>query len=77
MTRFHTIAPHSPPRITQWSTIPDSTTPLPTDFATLTPNPKAATKLNTAAHTTACIGVRTRVDTTVAMEFAASWNPLM
>jgi hypothetical protein len=57
--------------------MPASTTPLPTVFATLTPKPKAAMKLNTAAHTTACIGVSTRVDTTVAIEFAASWNPLM
>ena len=37
----------------------------------------AATKLKKAAQMTACPGERTRVDTTVAMEFAASWNPLM
>src|SRR5262245_18405117 len=55
----------------------ESTTPLPTVFATLTPKPKAATKLKNAAHATACIGVSTRVDTTVAMELAASWKPLM
>ena len=42
-----------------------------------TPKPKAATKLKKAAHTTACSGVSTRVDTTVAMELAASWKPLM
>jgi len=35
------------------------------------------TKLKNAAHTTACSGVRTRVETTVAIELAASWNPLM
>ena len=40
--------------------------------ATLTPKPNAATKLKNAAHTTACRGVRTRVETTVAMELAAS-----
>src|SRR5258706_16469425 len=32
-------------------------------------------KLNAAAQITANPGVRTRVDTTVAMELAASWNP--
>ena len=34
-------------------------------------------KLKNAAHTTACPGDRTRVDTIVAIEFAASWKPLM
>jgi hypothetical protein len=38
---------------------------------------KAAAKLKNAAHTTAWSGVRTRVATIVAIEFAASWNPLM
>ena len=51
--------------------------PAPTVFATAVPNPKAATKLKNAAHTTALPGDNTRVDTTVAIEFAASWNPLM
>jgi hypothetical protein len=37
----------------------------------------AATKLKKAAHATACMGVSTRVETTVAMELAASWKPLM
>jgi hypothetical protein len=46
--------------------------PAPTVLATPTPKPKAATKLNTAAHTTAFPGESTRVETTVAMEFAAS-----
>ena len=72
--RFQEMAPVRPPRMTHWSTTGAATTPLPTVFATLTPNPKAATKLNTAAHATACIGMSTRVDTTVAMELAASWN---
>ena len=66
------MAPTSPPRITHWSTTPASTTPLPTVRATCTPKPKAATKLKKAAHATACIGVRTRVETTVAIELAAS-----
>src|SRR6266481_680200 len=45
-------------------------------LATAVPNQKAATKLKKAAHTTARKGVRTRVDTTVAMELAASCQPL-
>ena len=69
---FQAMAPSSPARITQWSTTAGSTTPLPTVVATFTPKPKAAAKLKKAAHTTACSGVRTRVETTVAMELAAS-----
>ena len=41
-------------------------------LATAVPNPNAATKLKKAAQTTAFPGDSTRVDTTVAMEFAAS-----
>src|SRR5262249_32636069 len=36
-----------------------------------------ATKLKKAAHPTAGSGFRPRVETTVAIEFAASWKPLM
>ena len=75
--RFQVMAPMSAPRMTHWSTTAASTTPLPTVRATWTPKPKAATKLKNAAQTTACMGVRTRVETTVAMELAASWKPLM
>ena len=75
--RFQVMAPMSPPRMTHWSTTAASTTPLPTVVATWTPKPNAATKLKNAAHATACIGVRTRVETTVAIELAASWKPLM
>src|SRR5262245_48573879 len=75
--RSQTIAPMSPATMTHWSTMAVSTTPLPTVRATLTPKPKAATKLKNAAQTTACSGVSTRVDTTVAIELAASWKPLM
>ena len=46
--------------------------PLPMVFATAVPNPKAATKLKNAAQTTAMRGVKTLVETTVAMELAAS-----
>src|SRR4051812_17305133 len=38
---------------------------------------KIAIRLNTAAKTTAVVGRNTPVDTTVAMEFAASWKPFM
>src|SRR5437899_9730419 len=75
--RSHAMAPQRPARIIHWSTTFASTTPLPTVLATCTPKPKAATKLKKAAHTTAWSGVSTRVDTTVAMELAASWKPLM
>src|SRR5437762_10914422 len=77
VTRSHAIAPTRPARITHWSTRRGSTTPLPTVVATWTPKPNAATKLKNAAHTTAWSGVRTRVETTVAIELAASWKPLM
>src|SRR6184192_3920472 len=64
--RSHTIAP----------TMARSTSPFPIVLATAVPNTKTAMKLNVAAQTTAADGDRTRVETTVAMEFAASWNPL-
>ena len=54
-----------------------STMPEPTVLATAVPNTNAATKLKNAAQITACPGDSTRVDTTVAMELAASWKPLM
>ena len=50
---------------------------LPTVLATAVPNRNAATKLKKAAHSTACPGESTRVATTVAIELAASWNPLI
>src|SRR5262249_57023758 len=75
--RSQAIAPMRPARIVHWSTTLASTTPLPTVFATCTPKPKAAMKLKKAAHTTAWSGVKTRVETTVAMELAASWKRLM
>jgi hypothetical protein len=45
--------------------------------ATLGEKMNMATKLNSAAHSTAVCGLSTRVDTTVAIELAASWKPLM
>src|SRR5580692_11203388 len=52
------------------------TIPLPKVFATAVPNTNAAIKFQNAAHTTARNGVSTRVDTTVAIELAASCQPL-
>ena len=46
--------------------------PAPMVFATAVPRKKAARKLKTAAQTTASLGERTRVETTVAMLLAAS-----
>ena len=45
-------------------------------FATAVPRKNAAAKFQNAAHTTACRGVSTRVETIVAIEFAASFMPL-
>src|SRR5688572_31154792 len=75
--RFQTIAPNRPPRMTLGSTIETSIIPLPMVFATAVPPKNAAMKLKNAAHATACSGVSTRVATTVAIEFAESWKPLM
>src|SRR5436309_45147 len=71
----HAIAPIRVDRRSQAVTIAGSIVPLPMVDATFTPNTKAATKLNKAAHRTAIRGDRTRVDTTVATELAASWKP--
>src|SRR3954470_18932923 len=74
---FQQIAPSRPPRITCGSTMLCSIIPPPTAFATATLPVNSARKLNVAAHTTAASGLRTRVPTIVAMEFAESWKPLM
>ena len=46
-------------------------------FATCVPKIKKATKLKKAAQKTAIRGERTRVETTVAIELAASWKPFV
>src|SRR6266536_3981838 len=46
-------------------------------FATRVPKIAKATKLKTAAQMTAARGDKTLVETTVAIELAASWNPLV
>src|SRR5688572_16963304 len=66
----------SPANTTPIDNASGSTTPLAIVAATTVPNTRKATKLKTAAHTTARRGVNTRVETTVAIELAASWKPL-
>ena len=72
MIRSQTIAPISPAKITAKVTIVMSTMPEPTVLATAVPKVNAATKLKNAAQMTALPGDSTRVDTTVAIELAAS-----
>ncbi len=66
------IAPVRPPKMTANVTTFRSTMPEPTVCATPVPKKNAAAKLKNAAHKTAWPGVRTRVETTVAIELAAS-----
>ena len=72
----HAIAPASPAKITWLSRIAGFTTSFAIVAATAVPKIRKAAKLKNAAHATACRGESTRVETTVAMEFAASWKPL-
>src|SRR6478609_7835721 len=74
---FQITAPSSAPRITFASTMLCSTIPPPTALATATPPVNSAAKLKKAAHPTAASGLRTRVPTLVAMEFAESWKRLL
>src|SRR3989344_4535739 len=71
------MAPVSAPKTTWVSMTPASAMPLPTVAATLRWNTKMATKLKKAANSTAWLGRSTPVETTVAIEFAASWKPFM
>jgi hypothetical protein len=66
------IAPTSPEKITYVVTEPGSTTPFPIVVATCSPKKRNAIKLKNAAQRTARPGLRTRVETTVAIELAAS-----
>src|SRR5258707_12961775 len=72
---FQVMAPRRPARRTFSSTISMWTMPLPMVLATAVPKTKAAMKFQNAAQTTARKGVSTRVETTVAMELAASCQP--
>ena len=71
------MAPVSPAKMTAKVTTLRSTMPEPTVCATPVPKKNAAAKLKNAAQMTALPGDSTRVETTVAIEFAASWKPLM
>jgi len=58
--------------MTMWSTMAGSMVPLPMVVATFNWKMKMATMLKKAAKATAWWGFRTPVETTVAMELAAS-----
>src|SRR6266851_2698541 len=73
--RFQVMAPKSPARSTCWFISSMCTMPLPMVLATAVPKKKAAIKFQKAAQATARKGVSTRVETTVAMELAASCQP--
>src|SRR5947209_3567035 len=74
--RFHEIAPSTPASSTYKRSsvgiIAIFTISPPTVFATAVPNTTTATKLKNPAQITATPGDKTRVATTVAIEFAAS-----
>src|SRR4051812_41428846 len=71
------MAPNSPVMMTVAVICSTCIIPEPIIFATFVPKANAATKLKNAAQMTASFGDSTRVDTSVAMLLAASWNPLM
>ncbi len=73
---FHMMAPISAAKITCASMTSACTMPVPIVCATCSPNTANAMKLKNAAHATAYCGRNTRVDTIVAIEFAASCKPL-
>src|SRR5438309_1825799 len=75
--RSHAIAPTSPAAMTGIVTDAGETTPCLIVEATASPKTRNAMKLKKAAHATARCGERTRVETIVAIELAASWKPLM
>src|SRR4051812_5937928 len=70
------IAPSSPATMTLFVKTCGCTRSVAIVAAILVPKIRNAAKLKNAAHATARRGESTRVETTVAMEFAASWNPL-
>src|SRR5579859_2489608 len=76
VSRSRTTAPTSA-AATRGTVTTCASTPLAMLPATCVLKSRNAMKLKNAAHTTATRGLSTRVDTTVAIEFAASWNPLM
>ena len=75
--RFYAIAPRSAARLMGRVTGKGSITFFPMVVGTATLNMNAPAKFQNAARRTAVLGLRTFVATTVAMEFAESWKPLM
>src|SRR6266702_8699589 len=74
VSRSHAIAATTAATTRSCVTTFASTMPLPTVLATATPE-SAPTRLRVPAMSTAWTGVSTRVATTVAIAFAASWKP--
>src|SRR5260370_28963695 len=72
---FQVMAPRRPARRTFSSTISMRPITLPMVLETAVPKTKAAMKFEKAAQATARNGVSTRVETSVAMEVAASCQP--
>ena len=73
---FHRMAPIRAAKITCGETMWGSMMPVPSVSATCRPKNMKAMKLKKAAQATAYCGRSTRVETMVAMEFAASCRPL-
>src|SRR5690349_25087791 len=71
VSRFQVIAPSSVAKSTLW-VMESSATPFEMADDTCVGKTKKATKLKNAAHITATRGESTRVETTVAIELAAS-----
>src|SRR5512142_3316757 len=74
--KFQAIAPANAATITACVDALGSIIPLPTVLATAVPE-RAPAKLSTAAMRIAWRGESTRVATTVAIELAVSWKPLV
>lgn len=75
--RFQLMAPRSAQNITIGVTNDISIIPFPIVLATAVPTTNIAKKLKEAAQSTASLGERTRVATTVAIEFAESCIPFV
>src|SRR5437764_3385788 len=76
VTKFHTIAPTSPPNTIAGPILASSTNPLEIVLATSTDS-KAPTRFSTAEMATAARGRRAPVAIDVAIEFAVSWKQLV
>ena len=75
VSTFQKIAPISAPKMTAGVTMSVWMIPLPIVLATAWLKKRKAMKLKKAAQSTAICGLSTRVETTVAIELAASWRP--